>query len=102
MNWIFHPNASRAVQRNLIRIDQSVQSDPEAVAWMIDMICSTKTPGKALARMNDAGVLGKFIPEFARVVAQMQHDLYHIYTVDEHTVRAIGILRMIEDGGFGR
>jgi [protein-PII] uridylyltransferase len=48
--------------------------------------------------MNETGLLGRFIPDFGRIVAQMQHNLYHVYTVDEHTIRAIGILSQIENG----
>ena len=48
--------------------------------------------------MNEAGVFGRFIPDFGRVVAQMQYDMYHVYTVDEHTIFAIGILHQIETG----
>ena len=51
-----------------------------------------------MRRLNEAGVFGRFIPDFGRVVAQMQHDMYHTYTVDEHTIRAIGILASIEQG----
>ena len=51
-----------------------------------------------LRRMNEAGVLGRFVPDFGRVVAQMQYDMYHVYTVDEHTLFAIGILHDIEIG----
>jgi [protein-PII] uridylyltransferase len=51
-----------------------------------------------LRRMNEAGVFGRFIPDFGRVVAQMQHDMYHVYTVDEHTIFALGILHQIEQG----
>ena len=46
--------------------------------------------------MNEAGVFGRFVPDFGRVVAQMQFDMYHHYTVDEHTIRAIGLLARIE------
>ena len=42
--------------------------------------------------------MGRFIPDFGRVVAQMQHDMYHVYTVDEHTIRAVGLLHRIETG----
>ena len=48
--------------------------------------------------MNEAGVFGRFVPDFGRVVAQMQFDMYHHYTVDEHTIRAIGLLSQIERG----
>src|SRR5204863_529682 len=48
--------------------------------------------------MNEAGVFGRFVPDFGRVVAQMQFDMYHHYTVDEHSIRAIGLLNQIEKG----
>jgi [protein-PII] uridylyltransferase len=51
-----------------------------------------------LRMMNEAGVFGRFVPDFGRVVAQTQHDMYHVYTVDEHTIFAIGILHRIENG----
>ena len=54
-----------------------------------------------LKKMNESGVLGKFIPDFGKVVAQIQHDMYHVFTVDEHTLNAIGILRKIYSGEFG-
>jgi len=48
--------------------------------------------------MNEAGVFGRFVPDFGKVNAQMQFDMYHHYTVDEHTIRAIGLLSEIERG----
>ena len=51
-----------------------------------------------MRRLNEAGVFGRFMPDFGRVVAQMQYDMYHHYTVDEHTIFAIGILHRIEQG----
>ena len=62
------------------------------------MMTSLKDPEKTLRRLNEAGVFGKFINDFGRVVAQMQYDMYHVYTTDEHTIRAIGILSRIERG----
>ena len=50
--------------------------------------------------MNEAGVLGRFIPDFGRIVAMMQFNMYHHYTVDEHLIRAVGILAEIERGDF--
>ena len=52
--------------------------------------------------MNEAGVLGRFIPEFGRIVAQMQFNMYHSYTVDEHTLRAVGVIADIADGELRR
>ena len=80
------------------RIDQQLREDPEANRLFLDMLCSRKDPALTLTRMNEVGLLGRFIPDFGRIVAQMQHNLYHVYTVDEHTIRAIGILSQIENG----
>ncbi len=93
-----HPKALRAITRELGRIDVSLRRDPAANAVFMDILTSRKDPETALKRMNEAGVLGKFVTDFGRVVAQMQHDMYHVYTVDEHTIRAIGILHRIESG----
>jgi [protein-PII] uridylyltransferase len=69
-----------------------------ATGLFLDILTSPKDPETTLRRMNEAGVFGNFMPEFGRVVAQMQHDMYHVYTVDEHTIRAIGVLSRIEKG----
>ena len=97
-----HPQALAAITHHLSRIDQKVREDPEANRLFLDMLCSRKDPALTLNRMNEAGVLGRFIPDFGRIVAQMQHNLYHVYTVDEHTVRAVGILSQIENGQLSR
>jgi [protein-PII] uridylyltransferase len=93
-----HPDAIKYITRALKSIDDSVRHDPEANDLFMQILTSRKSPEKALRRMNEAGVFGQFIPDFGRVVAQMQHDMYHVYTVDEHTIRAIGILSRIEAG----
>ena len=62
------------------------------------MLTSKKDPETTLRRLNEAGVFGKFIPDFGQIVAQMEFSMYHSYTVDEHTIRAIGILSRIESG----
>jgi len=93
-----HPDALRLVQRNLKRIDATLREDPEANRLFLEMLTSKNDPETTLRRMNEAGVFGRFIPDFGRVVAQTQHDMYHVYTVDEHTIRAIGILWKIEQG----
>ena len=97
-----HPQALAAVTNHLPRVDQKVREDPEANRLFLDMLCSRKDPALTLTRMNETGLLGRFIPDFGRIVAQMQHNLYHVYTVDEHTIRAIGILSQIENGLLGR
>ncbi len=95
------PEALRLITRNLRRIDRTVRDDPDANAVFMDILTSRKDPATALRRLNEAGVLGRFIPDFGRVVAQMQHDMYHHYTVDEHTIRAIEILSKVDAGNLG-
>ena len=93
-----HPQALRLATQNLGRIDGALRADAEANRLFMEILTSPKDPETALRRLNEAGVFGRFIPDFGRVVAQMQYDMYHVYTVDEHTIRAIGILSAIEKG----
>jgi [protein-PII] uridylyltransferase len=62
------------------------------------LLTSKRDPERILRRMNEAGVLGRFIPDFGRIVALMQFNMYHHYTADEHLLRALGLLREIESG----
>ena len=93
-----HPSALHQITRNLNRIDRAVQSNVDANKLFMKLLTSKKGPEVTLRRLNEAGVLGKFVNEFGRVVAQMQYDMYHVYTTDEHTIRALGILSRIERG----
>jgi [protein-PII] uridylyltransferase len=93
-----HPLAMRAASRGAKLIDAKVRGDPEANALFLDVLTSPRDPETVLRWMNEAGVFGRFIPDFGRVVAQMQFDMYHHYTVDEHSIRAIGLLSRIERG----
>ncbi|HWE77572.1 MAG TPA: [protein-PII] uridylyltransferase [Pseudolabrys sp.] len=95
-----HPRALRAVTRSLRFVGPELREDPEANRLFLEILTSKKDPETALRRMNEAGVFGRFIPDFGRVVAQMQYDMYHVYTVDEHTLFAIGILHQIETGAL--
>ncbi len=93
-----HPDALRQVRRNLKLINADARADPEANQLFLEMLTSRKDPETTLRRLSEAGVFGRFVPDFGRVVAQVQHDMYHVYTVDEHTIRAIGVLSAIERG----
>lgn len=95
-----HPNAMRVLNRDAVLITAKVRNDPRANALFLDVLTSPRDPETVLRWMNEAGVFGRFVPDFGRVVAQMQFDMYHHYTVDEHTIRAIGLLAQIEKGGF--
>jgi [protein-PII] uridylyltransferase len=92
-----HPLAARAATRDAKLVD-GVRRDPRANALFLDVLTSPRDPELVLRWMNETGVFGRFVPDFGRVVAQMQFDMYHHYTVDEHTIRAIGLLARIERG----
>jgi [protein-PII] uridylyltransferase len=92
-----HPATLRLITQN-IRLLDKLRTDPEANRLFMEMLTSRHDPETTLRRLNEAGVFGRFVPDFGRVVAQTQHDMYHTYTVDEHTIRAIGILASIENG----
>ncbi|WP_298174832.1 [protein-PII] uridylyltransferase [Novosphingobium sp.] len=93
-----HPEAMRIARRDSGLIDAAIRRDPRANKLFMDVLTSRNDPETVLRWMNEAGVFGRFIPDFGRVIAQMQFDMYHHYTVDEHTIRAIGLLAKIEKG----
>ncbi|MCB9958824.1 MAG: [protein-PII] uridylyltransferase [Rhodospirillaceae bacterium] len=92
-----HPKALKLISQSHALI-HGLRKDPEANHLFMDILTAREDPETALRRMNGAGVLGRFIPDFGRVVAQMQYDMYHVYTVDEHTLFAVGMLHRIETG----
>ena len=92
-----HPAAMRAAARDA-RLADTVRTDPAANAFFMEVLTDPNGPDTVLRWMNEAGVFGRFVPDFGRVVAQMQFDMYHHYTVDEHSIRAIGLLAQIERG----
>jgi [protein-PII] uridylyltransferase len=93
-----HPDALKLVRKSLPLIRKSVCNDPQANAIFLEMLTQGSEPETILRMMNEAGVLGRFIPEFGRIVAMMQFNMYHHYTVDEHLIRAVGILAQIDRG----
>ena len=95
---LIHPDAMRLIARNLDLIDDKLRNDPEANRIFLDLLVSRGNPERALRRMNEIGVLGAFIPEFERIVAMMQFNMYHSYTVDEHIIQCVSNLAQIEHG----
>ncbi len=97
---LIHPEAMRLVKANLHLIDESMRRDPEAQRVFLDLLLAHGNPDRALRRMNELGVLSAFIPEFAPIVAMMQFNMYHHYTVDEHTIQCLWHLSEIEHGNL--
>ena len=93
-----HPETMRLISRDARLINGEVRKSRRANDLFMDLLTSRREPEKVLRWLNEAGVFGRFIPDFGRVNAQMQFDMYHHYTVDEHTIHAIGLLSRIEKG----
>ncbi len=94
--YLIHPDAMRRVSAHLHLIDDGLRADAEANRIFFDTLLKHGNPERALRRMNELGVLAAFVPEFAPVVAMMQFNMYHHYTVDEHTILCISTLAQIE------
>jgi [protein-PII] uridylyltransferase len=97
-NLAIHPAAMRAATHSLKLIDKDVREDKEANRLFLEIVTSKNDAETVLRRMNEAGVLGEFVRAFGRIVAMMQFNMYHHYTVDEHLLRCIGVLNEIERG----
>tara|TARA_R110000850_G_scaffold913_6_gene5487 strand:- start:26018 stop:28867 length:2850 start_codon:yes stop_codon:yes gene_type:complete len=93
-----HPDALTALTRNLRGINEPVRELPEARRLVLEAIMGGDRPGQVLRWMNESGLLGRLIPEFGGIVAQTQFNMYHHYTVDEHTIRAVAHISDMEHG----
>ncbi|WP_421091045.1 [protein-PII] uridylyltransferase [Pseudochrobactrum sp. MP213Fo] len=92
----YHPHAIQRVTRSLKLIKSDVRNDKRANELFLEIVSSPRSPERTLRRMNESGVLGKFIPDFGKIVAMMQFNMYHHYTVDEHLLRCIAVMSEIE------
>ena len=93
-----HPQALQRITRGLHALGDATRDDPRAAEEFLAILTSRHNPERVLRLMNESGVLGRFLPDFGKIVAMMQFDMYHSYTVDEHTIQVIGILHQIESG----
>jgi [protein-PII] uridylyltransferase len=93
-----HPDAFAAVSRQSNLITPKLRRDPQAAQVFIDILARGRHAYPTLTLMNETGLLGRYLPEFGRIVAQMQFNMYHSYTVDEHTLRAVGVMADIMAG----
>nr|WP_245883833.1 [protein-PII] uridylyltransferase [Hasllibacter halocynthiae] len=90
-------DALRLTKDNLALV-AGLREDRAAQRVFLDTILKHGNPERALRRMNEIGVLAAFLPEFEHVACLMQYNMYHSYTVDEHTIQAVATLAMIEKG----
>ena len=97
----FSPEVLRQIRANFRLIDEDLRHNPAANRLFMKLLMDARDPEVSLRKMNEAGVLGRFITEFGRVVSMMQFNMYHHFTVDEHLVRTVGYLSGIERGRNG-
>ncbi len=95
-----HPLALKEITRNIRYIDDNVRHDPLANELFLEILTSKKEAAYTLRRMNESGVLGRFVPDFGRIIALMQFDRYHHFTVDEHTIHCIDLMHKLENGAL--
>ncbi len=88
----------RQLRANLFRIDQDFRRDIRARSLFMEIMRQPQGLTHTLRRMNAYGVLGAYIPAFGGVVGQMQHDLFHVYTVDAHSLFVVRNLRRLALG----
>jgi [protein-PII] uridylyltransferase len=93
-----HPDAVAAISQSLRLVDDRFRADPRAARCFFAVLLDADDPRMTLRAMTEAGLLGAYIPEFGDIVARTQFNMYHRFTVDEHTLNALGILRDIENG----
>lgn len=91
----FEPATLRALWRGSTRIDAAFRADPAHRALFMMLLREPAGVTRALRAMHRYGLLGRYIPPFGRIVGQMQHDLFHIYTVDEHILTVLRNLRRL-------
>ena len=94
----FHPDALHLITKSMKLADRKLRASDEANRLFLDILTTRNGPENLLRRMNESGLLGKFIPEFGKIVAMMQFSMYHHYTVDEHLIRAVGMMHALESG----
>jgi [protein-PII] uridylyltransferase len=97
---LFHPDAIKVITRSLHLINNKLRNDPQANEYFLAVLTNPTSVERILRQMNESGVLGKFVPDFGKIVALMQFNMYHHYTVDEHLIRSVGVMADIANGGL--
>jgi [protein-PII] uridylyltransferase len=97
---LFHPDAIKHIRDSLFLIDNAVRQDARANGYFLTILTSPLYVERILRQMNESGVLGKFVLDFGKIVALMQFNMYHHYTVDEHLIRSVGVMAEIANGGM--
>jgi [protein-PII] uridylyltransferase len=107
--WIEHPQLKGLRADFARRLDEALEAhgadlaeDADVNTAFLRLLRKGAPAVEALARMNRYGVLARYLPAFARVVGRMQYDLFHMYTVDEHTMRVLRFVARFADADSSR
>lgn len=92
-----HPDALRAIRRHLSKLTPELRRSAEAHRLFLEILLDPRQAERTLRLMNEADVLGALLPDFNNIAAHMQYDMYHVFTADEHTIRAVGMLHKLEN-----
>ena len=99
-NIDIHPKTLRYLTSLIRLINVDIRNDVKANKLLLDILTSEKDSTRTIRLMNESNVLGRLIPEFQKIVCLMQFDMYHSYTVDEHTIFTISNLHLLKNGKF--
>ncbi len=101
-NLDIHPDAFATLLKNMSLINDKFRNNPKASEIFLDILLKSVAPGAVLQTMNEASVLGAYLPEFGAIVARTQFNMHHAYTVDDHTISLIKFLHDLESGELTR
>lgn len=96
-----HPNTKDLIATSRHLVDDSFRANSEALALFRSMLNSYENLGKTLLAMHEVHFLEEWLPEFKKLVCRVQHDAYHIYTIDTHSIFAVGELSKLYAGQYG-
>src|SRR5262249_51780653 len=94
------PRAQRVIRQNLHRIDDAFRADPEASAFFRQILASPTRVYRTLQSMDEIGLLGAYLPEFAHRLCMWPQHMSHTYTVDVHSLSLVEQLRRIQRGRY--
>ncbi|MBX2856905.1 MAG: [protein-PII] uridylyltransferase [Rhodobacteraceae bacterium] len=100
LDIMIHPASLRLIDRYRRSMDDALARYPEIGATLVDLLAHSRDPVRAMRRMTETGVLGRLLPEFGRITGMMQFNMYHHYTVDEHTIQSLQALNQMRTGAL--
>ena len=100
LDILIHPAALRLIDRHRRSMDNALRQYPEIGPMLVDLLANSRDPVRVMRRMSETGVLGCLLPEFGRITGMMQFNMYHHYTVDEHTIQTLHALSQIRSGAL--